>query len=139
MRKLAFFTAVLFFSAILAGCSAQKKSGDYANFVRRDEGKVIGQETNNESESLRIYGVYPMEVTTEGKEQITVYGAGFERETKVFLQYPEIMKIEAFVFNPGYLQAWMPPFPAGHYILGVINPDGSQASWDGVFTYVEKN
>ena len=138
MRKLAFFIIILIFPAILAGCSIEKNSGDYANFVRRDEGRVAGQEAVKQSDSLRIYSVYPLEISTKGKEQITIYGAGFARETKVFLQYPEMMKIEAFVFNPGYLQAWMPPFYPGHYILGVINPDGSEASWSGIFNYVEK-
>jgi hypothetical protein len=136
MRKLAFFI-ILIFPVILGGCSVQKKSGDYTNFIRRDESKETNQEVNKETGPLRIFGVYPFEISTEGKEQITIYGSGFSRETSVFLQNPE-MKIEAFVFNPGYLQAWMPPFPAGHYILGVINLDGSQVSWGGVFTYVEK-
>ncbi|MFA5070587.1 MAG: IPT/TIG domain-containing protein [Patescibacteria group bacterium] len=87
---------------------------------------------------MRIDYVYPSEVTTEGKQQITIYGAGFVRETKVFIQSPEMIRIEAFVFNPGYLQTWMPSWPAGHYILGVINPDGSQAKWSGVLNYTEK-
>ncbi|MFH1366520.1 MAG: IPT/TIG domain-containing protein [Patescibacteria group bacterium] len=138
MRKIALIFILLLLPGFLAGCYKVNKSTDYSNFVRRDEGKVAGQEVIEETETLRIFGVYPSEISTEGKEQITVYGAGFERGTSVFLQNPE-MKIEAFVFNPGYLQAWMPPFSPGHYILGVINPDGKKAWWSGLLTYVEEN
>ena len=133
--KKAFF--ILFFLLILAffsGCGITNDKGNYQDFVRRSSS--AGNSNVQYNNFLQIYSIYPSEISQNGLEKIVIYGNGFERETKVFIDQPN-MKIEAFVFNPGYLEAWMPAHYPGKFMIGAINPDNEIAYWSQLITYKE--
>ena len=134
MKKIVFLISIISLVIILPGCVQSDKTGQYTDFVRR-EGEVAGEDSI-QKETVRIYGVYPEKVSTKGMQKIRIYGAGFEKDSQLFLNRPEF-NVEAIYINPGTLEVWMPPYHEGKFILGIINPNGSYGRWAGLFTYEE--
>jgi len=134
MKKLSFILAFIVLTLFTAGCLRVNRSGDHSflnvNFQAKNS-------SLNQASGLGIYYIYPNQVSKEGKEQITIFGQGFQNGAKVFLEQPEFISFEAFVFNPGYLQAWPPAYHPGTFRIGVVNPGGEIALSPMLFTYTD--
>ena len=104
MRKIVLIFSVVCLVFTLSGCVQTNKTGQYSDFVRRESNSADEQEIDISKETIRIYGVYPEKVATEGKEMIKIYGAGFEQGAKIFLNNPQI-SLTATYLNPGTLEA----------------------------------
>jgi len=136
MKKTLLLTLIISIVLVLPGCVKPNKEGKYTEFVRRED-NLAGQKDAVEDD-VRIYGVYPSSVSTKDLKKIRIYGAGFEKGSRLFLNRPEIT-VETNYLNPGLLEAWMPPYHQGMFKLGVINQDGKLGYWSRLFRYINKD
>jgi len=136
MKKALFLVVITVIVLTLPGCVRPNKEGKYTEFVRR-EGDVAGENDVLE-DKVRLYGVYPSEISTEGQKRIRIYGANFEPDSQVFINRPQFT-LETNYLNPGLLEVWMPPYHQGMFKLGVINQDGKLGYWSRLFRYINKD
>jgi hypothetical protein len=134
MKKIVYIFLILILPLFLTGCLQPNKSADYSfgNLNSSNNQNI------NPVSSLRVDYVYPNSVSTEGKEEITIFGNGFETGDRVFIQRPEIISLETYVYNPGYLKVWVPAHYAGSFFIGVVNSKGEIAISPMMFVYTEK-
>ena len=84
-----------------------------------------------------ILGVTPYSSPTEGGEEVTILGSGFQEGVAVFIDgYP----VSVHAFDTGLLKVISLPHSSGMVPIRVVNPDGKQATlpvhqeWDS-FSY----
>ena len=136
MKKIIFIFLILILPLFLSGCFQPSKSADYS-FTNSNSSR--NNQNINSVSNLRVDYVYPNSISTKGKEEITIFGNGFEMGDRVFIQRPEIISLETYVYNPGYLKVWVPAHYAGSFFIGVVNVKGEIALSPTMFTYTENN
>lgn len=139
--------ALVLFVGLLAGCPAEEPDDNQStdNQSTEDAGADAddgsdadngdsGNQQNGDETTLTLDSIYPVEGVAGGGDETSLYGAGFTEDSEVRFG-TETAEIE-FV-SETQINATTPGGEPGAVDVTVENPDGSSATLEGGFTYLE--